>query len=295
MAVAILRFMIASSDGGCPGPRFRRPGLAFIALLVPLIIGCSAPPAPARAASVAAVAAIADPRLAPALEALGRATPSLGPAVAASIRGHIEADPKGFLPLLDSVLAERGADPWRFARADKVAPPLPSGFEPPDLVALDGKKVAIAKDGLKLRREVLAALAAMTAAARTEGLKLVVGSTYRSWAYQKAVFAREVAAYGEAQARRESAEAGRSQHQLGTVVDFSPIDEAFASRPEFAWLSARAAGFGFSRSYPEGMEAVTGYRSESWHWRWIGTAATKLQKDYFGDVQQYLLLFLSYR
>ncbi|MFZ4615241.1 MAG: M15 family metallopeptidase [Rectinemataceae bacterium] len=291
--------MIASSDGGCPGPWPRRPGLAFIALLVPVICAGAAPaasvPAATPAASVAAVTATADPRLAPALEALVRATPSLGPAVAASIRGRIEADPKGFLALLDTVLAERASDPWRFVRADKVAPPLPSGFEPSDLVALDGKKVAIAKDGLKLRRQALAALLAMASAARTEGLKLVAGSAYRSWAYQKTVFAREVAAYGEAQARRESAEPGRSQHQLGTVVDFSPIDEAFALRPEFAWLSARAGGFGFSRSYPEGLEAVTGYRSESWHWRWIGTGAASLQKAYFGDVQQYLMLFLSCR
>ncbi|MEI6386480.1 MAG: M15 family metallopeptidase [Spirochaetota bacterium] len=280
-----------------PGLRLRSLGLAALVLFAPL--ACAAPargaPEVAAATAAAATAAAADPRLGSALEALARATPGLGPEVAGAVRGRIEADPKGFLALLDTVLAERLHDPWRFARADKVAPPLPADFVPADLVDLDGKKVPIAKTGLKLRWEVLTALAAMTAAASAEGLKLVVGSTYRSWAYQKAVFAREVAAYGEAQARRESAEAGRSQHQLGTVVDFSPIDEAFASRPEFAWLSARAAGFGFSRSYPGGLEAVTGYQSESWHWRWIGTAATKLQKAYFGDVQQYLMLFLSYR
>ncbi len=102
-----------------------------------------------------------------------------------------------------------------------------------------------------------------------------------------------MASDGEAEAKRVSAEPGRSQHQLGTAVDFGSIDDDFAGTAEFAWLSAHAAEHGFSLSYPEGLEALTGYRHESWHWRWLGRAAMAMQRDYFGDVQQNLIVFLS--
>ena len=38
---------------------------------------------------------------------------------------------------------------------------------------------------------------------------------------------------------------------------------------------------------------MTGYRHESWHFRYITPAGTGLQRSYFGDVQQYMLEFLD--
>lgn len=256
--------------------------------------GCSpaATSAATRSASAPKSNAAPDPRLAPALAALDKAAPEMGREVAAALRAKMEATPKDFLDILDKVLADRANDPERFARVDKVAPPLGSSFVPTDLFRLDGL-LPVARSGLKLRSDAAAALAAMARAAKAEGVTLVAASAYRSWEYQKSVFEREVKSYGEATARRESAEPGRSQHQLGTALDFSPIDDVFAKSAAFRWLSAKAAAFGFSRSYPEGMEAVTGYRPESWHWRWIGPAAARLERDYFGGVQQYLIEFLS--
>ena len=234
----------------------------------------------------------ADPRLGPALVALQRASADMGATAAAQARARMVASPKDFLDTLDTVLAERALDPDRFARVDKIAPPLPSTFVPNDLVKLDSI-VPVARKGLSLRSAAAGALAAMARAAKADGVRLVAGSSYRSWAYQKAVFAREVKSYGEEQAKRESAEPGRSQHQLGTAIDFSPIDDVFGKSPAYAWLVAHARDFGFSQSYPEGLEAVTGYRPESWHWRWIGPAATRLERDYFGGTQQYLIEFLG--
>ncbi|HUX38905.1 MAG TPA: M15 family metallopeptidase [Rectinemataceae bacterium] len=241
-------------------------------------------PSPAQAA--------ADPRFAVALEALDRAASDMGAAEAASIRSRIEASPKAFLSGLDTVLAERSIDPGRFARVDKVAPPLGADFVPGDLVSLDGL-IRTARKGLALRRGAAEALATMVKAAKEDGVELVAGSTYRSWEYQKGVFAREVKTYGEAVARSESAEAGRSQHQLGTALDFSPIDDIFATTAAFRWLSAKAGAYGFSRSYPEGMESITGYRPESWHWRWLGSAAVSLTDSYFDGVQQYFIEFID--
>ena len=71
------------------------------------------------------------------------------------------------------------------------------------------------------------------------------------------------------------------------------LDEQFENTAEFRWLSSNAGRFGFSLSYPKGMEPVTGYVWESWHYRYIGKTAAALQAEYFGGVQCYLIIFLD--
>ena len=76
-------------------------------------------------------------------------------------------------------------------------------------------------------------------------------------------------------------------------MDFGPISEAFARTKASRWLTANARRFGFSLSYPKGLTAVTGYEWESWHYRYIGKAAAALEGEFFGGVQEYLVLFLE--
>ena len=132
----------------------------------------------------------------------------------------------------------------------------------------------------------------MVRAARRDGVTLTFSSAYRSYSYQQGVFRREVAMYGREMAERESAHAGYSQHQLGTAVDFGSISDAFEATAEGRWVAAHAWEYGFSQSYPAGDEQVTGYRHESWHYRYITKPGALAQRRYFGDVQQYFLLFL---
>jgi D-alanyl-D-alanine carboxypeptidase len=136
------------------------------------------------------------------------------------------------------------------------------------------------------------ALGEMAAAAASEGLILTVGSAYRSAAYQAQVYEREVKTYGQEAADRESARPGFSQHQLGLVMDFAPIDDAFAKTPASQWLLRNAGRFGFSLSFPDGYEEVTGYRWESWHYRYVGRDLAAFIDSYFGGIQQYALRFL---
>jgi D-alanyl-D-alanine carboxypeptidase len=133
----------------------------------------------------------------------------------------------------------------------------------------------------------------MDSAARSDGVTLLVASTYRSYAYQAEVWDRSVKEDGLAQTEASVARPGHSQHQLGTALDFGPISDAFAETKASLWLTANARRFGFSLSYPKGMTGVTGYRWESWHYRYIGKAAAALEGEYFGGVQQYLLMFLE--
>jgi len=133
----------------------------------------------------------------------------------------------------------------------------------------------------------------MAAAAAAEGITLTVGSTYRSAAYQAEVYAREVATYGQEAADRESAQPGKSQHQLGLAVDFAPIDDAFAGTPASKWLLENAGRFGWSLSYPDGYEEITGYRWESWHYRYVGRDLAVFIDTYFEGIQQYALGFIK--
>ncbi len=217
---------------------------------------------------------------------------AIPPAVRSEILSRMRGSSARFLTLLSKVEKEGAGNPGLIARVDK-GKALPKGFVPADLEAVEDRGISVSRPGHKLRRPALAALAAMDKAARASGIELLVSSAYRSYAYQAEVFARNVKELGESEARRVSAEPGMSQHQLGTAVDFGSITDAFADTRAGRWLVANAARFGWSLSYPKGMEGVTGYVWESWHYRFIGSEAVALQEEYFGGIQHYLMLFLD--
>lgn len=216
----------------------------------------------------------------------------LPPEARESIQARIDADPRSFQGYLAQALAERESDPMLFRLVDK-AKSLPEGYVPSDLQSLVGSDLSVARPGLRLRKAALQALEAMDAAARLDGVTLLVASCYRSYAYQAEVWDRSVKADGLAETESGLARPGHSQHQLGTVLDFGPISDAFAETEASRWLAAKARSFGFSLSYPKGMTGITGYRWESWHYRYIGKAAAAMEGEYFGGVQQYLLTFLE--
>jgi D-alanyl-D-alanine carboxypeptidase len=204
------------------------------------------------------------------------------------IHAGILGSPRDFLHLVAGVLDE---PPDLFVLVDKKHL-LASDFEPPDLVRLKSYKLPVLLGDVSLRKAIMPAVMDLAAAAKKAGLYLVFSSGYRSYKYQGYVFAREVKTYGLEMAERESAHPGASQHQLGTAMDFGSISDAFADTPEGRWLASHAEEYGFSMSYPNGMEGVTGYRYESWHFRFITRAGTHLQQKFFGDVQQYMMEFL---
>ena len=152
---------------------------------------------------------------------------------------------------------------------------LPATYVPPDLAPLGAAYLAPGFGGL-LRAEAKAALERMLSDAYDAGHDMYVRSAYRSYAEQERTFAYWVSVLGETEARRVSAEAGHSEHQLGTAADLTNADvgydltEAFGDTPGGRWLTANAPVYGFALSYPAGGEPVTGYAYEPWHHRYIG-------------------------
>jgi len=194
----------------------------------------------------------------------------------------------GFIMELLIILQQ---DPYTYYLVDK-GHPLPDGYEPDDLIPLAAGAFRLGRDGLQLRGMAAAALQEMALAAAADGITLSVGSAYRSAEYQAQVYEREVRTYGKETADRESAQPGKSQHQLGLTVDFDPIDDAFAETPASRWLLRNAGRFGWSLSFPDGYEEITGYRWESWHYRFVGRDLAAFINTYFDGIQQYALQFI---
>jgi D-alanyl-D-alanine carboxypeptidase len=205
------------------------------------------------------------------------------------VQDRILARPKDFLQMVGRVLDE----PADFVLLVDKQHPLPADYAPQDLVRLHKDyNLEVSWTDVPVRKTIMTAVLEMTRAARADGVTLVFSSGYRSYEYQISVYEREVRMYGKETADRESAQAGMSQHQLGTAVDFGSITDAFAETKAGRWMAAHAWEYGFSLSYPRGYEEVTGYRYESWHYRFITRAATLMQREFFDDVQQYLFEFL---
>lgn len=203
-------------------------------------------------------------------------------------RGILER-PVEFLHLVAGVLDR---DPVYFLLVDK-SHPLAAAYAPRELARLSRDfKLPVSGAEVQVSADIMTDLLAMTGAAGADGVTLVFSSGYRSYAYQRVVYAREVKLYGQEAADRESARPGLSQHQLGTAVDFGSITDAFADTAAGKWLFAHAGQYGFSLSYPRDYEWLTGYRYECWHYRYITREGTELQERFFGGIQQYLLLFL---
>jgi D-alanyl-D-alanine carboxypeptidase len=217
--------------------------------------------------------------------ALGRA--EIPPDMSRRIAAAAAEGPSFILDLLSCL----SGDPFLRKLVDKQHA-LPPGYAPEDLVELGGGAYGISRPGHLLRREAAAALEEMAAAAGAEGVTLLVSSAYRSYEYQVEVYARNVRESGQEAADRESARPGYSQHQTGLVVDFGSIDDSFAATREGRWMLVNAASFGWSLSFPEGYEAVTGYRWESWHYRYVGRDLAAFIDTYFDGIQQYALRFI---
>jgi D-alanyl-D-alanine carboxypeptidase len=192
--------------------------------------------------------------------------------------------------ILDLLMVLEG-DPFLRRLVDKEFP-LPPDYEPGDLVELAGGSYRVNRPGLLLRRAAADALEEMAAAARAEGITLIASSAYRSAAYQEEVYRRNVRELGQETADRESARPGHSQHQTGLAVDFGSIDDSFAQTQAGRWILANANRFGWSLSFPDGYEAVTGYRWESWHYRYVGRELCSFIDAYFDGIQQYALRFI---
>lgn len=152
---------------------------------------------------------------------------------------------------------------------------LPEGYEPSDLTRPNVASSA----AWTLREPAARALEEMFAAAEADGIHMVLGSAYRSEAYQRQLWNNYASMYSPERADRISSRPGYSDHQTGLAVDIvqgmnsglgTDFNETFENTPEAKWLHEHAQEYGWIMRYPKGKEEITGYAYEPWHFRYIG-------------------------
>jgi|GEM_PF-886774 len=165
---------------------------------------------------------------------------------------------------------------------------LDRNYVPNDLVDVTSR-YKTNKKALQLRKIILNDLDLMINDAKKENIDLIIISAYRSYETQERVYNYWVKNLGEEKAKMVSAIPGASQHQLGTAIDFNSLDVSFADTKEGRWLLDNAYKYGFILSYPFGMDEITGYSYEPWHYRYIGREASYLVYNYFDNVLEIFL------
>lgn len=149
----------------------------------------------------------------------------------------------------------------------------PIDFTPADLSSYNGFVVSA---------KIIPDMAAMFTAAVNAGTPLSLTSAYRSYSNQVSTYNHWVATNGStAAADTVSARPGYSEHQTGYAVDFSAGGcslECFRGSGQYAWMQTNAASYGFIERYPQGLESITGYSPEAWHWRYVGSATATEMK-----------------
>jgi len=156
-------------------------------------------------------------------------------------------------------------------------------YEPTDLIPLSELGINSDKE---IRQFMADDLKNLLQDANAAGYPLVIQSAYRSHSYQAQTFAYWVEQEGQEAALKSSARAGHSEHQLGTVIDFRSEGgppawelEDWATTPEGAWVAENAWRYGFVMSYPKGLEEITCYIYEPWHYRYIGIENARDHKE----------------
>ncbi|MHC2185251.1 D-alanyl-D-alanine carboxypeptidase [Rathayibacter agropyri] len=137
-----------------------------------------------------------------------------------------------------------------------------------------------------MRKATADALVALfTAASAEAGLALAVQSAYRSYDTQVSVYSGWVSSRGQAGADATSARPGHSEHQTGWAVDVvgasgaCALEICWGDTAEGQWVGANAHRFGFLVRYKPESTPITGYESEPYHVRYIGTELSQYLHD----------------
>lgn len=113
---------------------------------------------------------------------------------------------------------------------------------------------------------------------KKENLEITVVSGYRTKEYQEKLYNNYSKKEGKKNADTYSARPRHSEHELGLSIDVSSkggVMEQFAYTSEFLWMRKNSYKYGFILRYPEGKTHITGYKYESWHYRYVGKRIAK--------------------
>lgn len=140
-----------------------------------------------------------------------------------------------------------------------------------DLVAIDGN------ENLRMRPAAAKKFQQMQAAARADGIDLVLLSAFRDLQAQDRLFfgVKEQRSQDATKRAEVSAPPGYSEHHTGYAIDLGDgnapathLEVEFADTAAFRWLQQNALKYSFELSFPPNNQQGVSY--EPWHWRYVG-------------------------
>lgn len=169
---------------------------------------------------------------------------------------------------------------------------LDEDFVPDDLVEFDQEYCN--DDVQEGNREAVVAFKNMYEAAKKEGLGLVINSSYRSYQDQENICNTFKDLYGEGYVTKYVALPGFSEHQTGLAFDIgSTSSKIFAESKEYEWMKENAYKYGFILRFTKANAYITGFRSEPWHYRYVGKKIAKYIYENDISFEEYYAEFLD--
>lgn len=159
-------------------------------------------------------------------------------------------------------------------------------YEPAKLVPLSS---TYASEGVKLENEAYQPFLDMVEAMSQEGLHVYALGGYRSYSDQEIVYSQN----------EGGIKAGHSDMQTGYAVSVADTatnsTASFNKTKEYAWMMENAYKYGFILRFPEGKEAITGYKFTPYIFRYVGKdLAGKIHKSGLTFDEYYMLYLYDY-
>jgi len=170
---------------------------------------------------------------------------------------------------------------------------LPDNYEADDLESISSK---YSIGGMKLRKEAKEAFEKLASDALKDNMKIVAMSSYRSYKYQVDLYNKYAKSDGKDAADTYSARPGFSEHQTGLCLDIYDGEipyTSFEKTNEYNWMQENAYKYGFILRFPKDKTDETGYKFESWHYRYVGVDAAKYIHDNNISFEEYYVRFVE--
>ncbi|MFM7234309.1 MAG: M15 family metallopeptidase [Flavobacteriales bacterium] len=189
------------------------------------------------------------------------------------------ANADSFLPLsCDSVIP--------FTKEELLGRINPSNHPSFEAIALS----FATKESMYMRKEAYEAFKKMHAAAKKDGITLMIVSATRNFDAQKGIWERKWKRpqyEGKPDLDRIqdimkfSSMPGTSRHHWGTDIDLNSVEPSYFLSGKglliYQWLSAHAPEYGYRQTYTSKINGRTGYEEEAWHWSYMPLAGPMLK------------------
>ena len=129
---------------------------------------------------------------------------------------------------------------------------------------------------------------------KATGYKLLIRSGYRDYESQQKTYNSYLKTYGKKYTEDYVTHPGSSEHHTGLAIDIkAESSEVFASSRESKWVNENAYKYGYILRYTKEYENITGIKSESWHFRYVGIEIAEYLQNNKMSYEEYYVRFIE--